>query len=299
MDASRIAFVGLGNMGHGMAVNQVRAGRRVQAFDLSTDALARAEKEGCAAMSSVAEAVAGVDAVITMLPAGPQVREVYDRDLLPNIAPGTLLIDCSTIDVETAREVAGLAHEAGARAADAPVSGGTAAADAGTLTFMVGCEGDDFEHVDTVLGPMSKAVIHAGASGAGQAAKICNNMLLAISMIGTCEAFALAEKLGLDAGRFYDVASQSSGQCWSITSYCPVAGAGPESPADRDYEPGFAVAMMLKDLKLAQEAAGRAGAVTPLGAEAGALYAMFAGMGREAKDFSAIIDLLAPGTLDG
>jgi len=292
-----IAFIGLGNMGLGMAVNQVRAGRTVRAFDLSKDALKKAEASGCKPAASAAEAVGEADAVITMLPAGQHVAAVHEADILPHAAPGTLLIDCSTIDVETARAVAKLAVSAGFRAADAPVSGGTAAAEAGTLAFMVGCESADFNDIDEALGPMSKAVIHAGASGAGQAAKICNNMLLGISMIGTCEAFALAEKLGLAADRFFEIAKQSSGQCWSITSYCPVKGVGPESPADRNYQPGFAVDMMLKDLKLAQAAAASAGASTPLGAEAEALYAMFAGMGRGGKDFSAIIDLLSPGTV--
>ncbi len=292
-----IAFIGLGRMGSGMAVNQVRAGRTVRAFDLSKDAMKKAEAAGCKPAGSVAEAVAGADAVITMLPAGQHVSAVYEADILPNAAAGTLLIDCSTIDVETARSVAKLARAAGFRAADAPVSGGTAAAEAGTLAFMVGCETNDFRDIDEALGPMSKVVIHAGAPGAGQAAKICNNMLLGISMIGTCEAFALADKLGLAADRFFEIAKQSSGQCWSVTSYCPVKGVGPDTPADRNYEPGFAVDMMLKDLKLAQAAAASAGATTPLGAEAEALYAMFAGMGRGSKDFSAIIDLLAPGKI--
>ncbi len=279
-------------MGGGMAANQAEAGRDVRAFDLSPDALKRAEAAGCQIAASAAEAVKDVDAVVTMLPAGKHVRAVYEADILPNAPSGALLVDCSTIDVDNARAVAKSAVEAGFRAADAPVSGGTAAADAGTLAFMVGCEADDFEDVKTVVDPMARVAIHAGASGAGQAAKICNNMLLGISMIGTCEAFALAEKLGLAADRFFDIASQSSGQCWSITSYCPVEGVGPETPADRAFEGGFATDMMLKDLKLALDAAMTSGAATPLGAQAEALYAVFSRMGRGGEDFSAIIKLL-------
>ncbi|MEM0985897.1 MAG: 3-hydroxyisobutyrate dehydrogenase [Pseudomonadota bacterium] len=294
---THIAFIGLGNMGLGMAANQVRAGRTVRAFDLSKDAMKRAEAAGCKSSASIAEAVEGAGVVLTMLPAGGHVRAVYEAEILPNAAAGTMAIDCSTIDVETARAVAKLARSVGLRAADAPVSGGTAAAEGGTLAFMVGCESEDFQDVDDVLGPMSKVVIHAGASGAGQAAKICNNMLLAISMIGTCEAFALADRLGLAADRFFEIAKQSSGQCWSMTAYCPVKGVGPETPADRGYAPGFATDMMLKDLKLAQAAAAASGATTPLGGQAEALYAMFSAMGKGDKDFSAIIDLMRPGTL--
>lgn len=290
-----IAFIGLGNMGRGMAANQVRAGRDVLAFDLSDSARKRAEKDGCKIAHSVRDAVEGADAVITMLPAGKHVEQVYREEILGAAPKSALLIDCSTIDVPTARKVAGLATEAGFKCADAPVSGGTAAADAGTLTFMVGCKEADFQAVDEALGPMSKAVIHAGSSGAGQAAKICNNMLLGISMIGTCEAFALAEKLGLSAERFFEIANQSSGQNWSLSTYCPVPGVGPKTPADSHYEPGFATDMMLKDLKLAQAAAAEAGATTPLGASAEALYAMLSGMGMGAKDFSAIIELMSKG----
>lgn len=292
-----VAFIGLGNMGQGMAANQVRAGRRVLAFDLSAEACKKAKSNGCEIAGSAGEAAAEADGVITMLPAGRHVAGVYDSDILPRAKPGTFLVDCSTIDVPTARAVANTAKSAGFRAADAPVSGGTAAADAGTLAFMVGSDKADFEKVDELLGPMAKAVIHAGDSGAGQAAKICNNMLLAIHMIGTCEAFALAEKLGLDADRFFEIAGQSSGQNWSLSLYTPVKGVGPETPADRGYKPGFAVDMMLKDLKLAQEAAAGAGATTPLGAQAEALYAMFSGMGNGGKDFSAIIDMMSPGTV--
>jgi 3-hydroxyisobutyrate dehydrogenase len=289
---TRIAFVGLGNMGGGMAANQAKAGHTVAAYDLSPDALKRAADAGCRPAASVAEAVAEAEAVITMLPAGPHVRAVYADDILPNVNPKALLIDCSTIDVDSARAVAEQAKARGFRFADAPVSGGTAAADAGSLAFMVGCDEDDFPAVEAVIQPMARAVIRAGDHGAGQAAKICNNMVLGVSMLGVCEAFALAEKLGLAADRFFEIASKSSGQCWSLTSYCPVPGVGPESPADRGFAGGFAAAMMLKDLKLAQEAAARAGAATPMGAQAEALYALFAGLGYAGKDFSAVIEML-------
>ena len=293
-----IAFIGLGNMGGGMAARQAAAGRTVKAFDLSSDAVARAVAKGCSAATSAAEAVKGAGVVITILPAGAHVRAAYEADILPNARPGTLLIDCSTIDVESARAVAAQGKAAGFRAADAPVSGGTAAADAGTLAFMVGADAADFADVEAALTPMARAVIHAGASGAGQAAKICNNMLLGISMLGVCEAFALAEKLGLDAERFFDIATKSSGQCWSLSTYCPAPGVGPSTPADRDYDGGFATAMMLKDLKLAQAAAANVSAATPLGAQAEALYALFAGQGYAGRDFSAILQMLR-GELSG
>lgn len=288
----KVAFIGLGNMGSGMAANQARAGRHVAAFDLNEQAMKHVTSSGCKASSSAAEAVKDVETVITMLPAGKHVRSVYKQDILPNAPKGALLIDCSTIDVESARAVSAMARDAGFRAADAPVSGGTSAADAGTLTFMTGCAEEDFEDVEEILGPMAKTIIRAGESGAGQAAKICNNMLLAIHMIGTCEAFALADKLGLDAQKFYDISSVSSGQNWSMTAYCPVKGVGPESPADRSFEGGFATDMMLKDLRLAKEAAMTSGGVTPLGGQAEAMYALFSEMGRGNKDFSAIINLL-------
>ena len=294
-----IAFIGLGNMGGGMAVNQAKAGRTVRAFDLSDSALAKASDAGCMACSSAAEAVKGADAVITMLPAGKHVLSVYEKDVLPMAPSGALLVDCSTIDVDSARKAAGLAEAAGKgfRTADAPVSGGTAAADAGTLAFMVGCAAGDFADVQTALEPMSRVTIHAGESGAGQAAKICNNMLLGISMIGTCEAFALAERLGLSAERFFEISSQSSGQNWSMTSYCPVEGVGPASPADRNFEGGFATDMMLKDLRLAKEAAMTSGAVTPMGGHAEALYALLSEKGLGHKDFSSVIELLSKGTV--
>ena len=289
---TRIAFIGLGNMGAGMAANQAKAQHHVAAFDLSAPAMERASKAGCNPSGSAGEAVRGAEVVITMLPAGSHVRAIYADHILPNAPKSALLIDCSTIDVDSARWVAEHASGLGFRFADAPVSGGTMAADAGTLAFMVGCAEADFAAVEAALAPMARVVIHAGAAGAGQAAKICNNMLLGVSMLGTCEAFALAEKLGLAADRFFEIASKSSGQCWSVTNYCPVPGVGPQTPADRGYEGGFAVAMMLKDLKLAQEAAARVGAATPLGAQAEAIYALFDTLGYGRKDFSAAIEML-------
>ena len=289
---SRIAFIGLGNMGGGMAANQAKAGHDVAAFDLSVEALKRAEAAGCRAVGSVSEAVKDAEIVITMLPAGPHVMAVYSEQIIGAAPSSVLLLDCSTIDVETARKVAGLARDAGYAFADAPVSGGTAAADAGTLAFMVGCDDDDFTRVEAALEPMSRITIRAGDHGAGQAAKICNNMLLGISMLGTCEAVALAEKLGLDPERFFEIASKSSGQCWSVTSYYPWPGPVPAAPSNRDFQGGFATAMMLKDLKLAQDAAAKAGASTPLGAQAEALYALLAGMGQQGRDFSVMIELL-------
>jgi 3-hydroxyisobutyrate dehydrogenase len=288
---TRTAFIGLGNMGSGMAARLAAAGHQVAAHDLSQGAVQRAAANGCRPAASLSDAVRDAECVVTMLPAGEHVRGVYDG-ILREAPPSALLIDCSTIEVETARDVASQAKIAGFRFADAPVSGGVMAAEAGTLAFMVGCEAADFAVVEQALTPMARAVIHAGDHGAGQAAKICNNMLLGISMLGTCEAFALAERLGLAPDRFFEIASQSSGQCWSVTSYCPVPGVGPQTPADKGFEGGFATAMMLKDLKLAQAAAAQAGAATPLGAQAEALYALFAGLGFAGKDFSAVIEML-------
>ena len=293
----RIAFIGLGNMGSGMAANQAKADRQVAAFDLSAEALQRAQQAGCTPVGSAAEAVAEAEVVITMLPAGQHVRQVYEQQVFAKAPRGALLIDCSTIDPETAREVAGKAQNEGYVFADAPVSGGTAAAEGGTLTFIVGCHEEHFAAVEQALQPMAKAVIRAGLHGTGQAAKICNNMLLAISMIGTCEALALAERLGLEAERFFEIASKSSGQCWSLTSYCPVPGPVPAAPSNRGYTGGFATAMMLKDLKLAQAAAAHENAATPLGAHAEALYALFDRLGHGRTDFSGIIQLLR-GRLD-
>lgn len=287
-----IAFIGLGNMGSGMAANLVKAGHDVKAFDLSDAAVAQAVEQGASAAGSAADAVSGADAVVTMLPAGKHVRAVYEGQVFPAAAPGTLFLDCSTIDVDSARHVGGAAVDKGFKFVDAPVSGGVAAATGGTLTFMVGGSADDFAAAEPFLQAMGKAVIHAGDTGAGQAAKICNNMLLAITMIGTCEAFALADKLGLDQQKFFDISSKASGQSWSMTSYCPVPGPVPTTPANNGYQPGFATAMMLKDLKLAQDAAQSAGASTPLGAQAEALYAMFDNLGGRDKDFSGIYELL-------
>lgn len=288
---SRIAFIGLGNMGLPMARNLVKAGHDVQAFDLSDVAKAAAKEAGMGVPSSVADAVKEAEVVVSMLPAGKHVRGVYE-DVFASAPKGILLIDSSTIDVDSARAVSSAAKEAGFEMVDAPVSGGVAAADAGTLTFMVGGSEAGFSAAKTVLEAMGKNIFHAGDNGTGQAAKICNNMVLGISMIATCEAFALGEKLGLDPQKFFDIAATASGQSWSLTSYCPEPGPVPTSPANRNYEPGFAAAMMLKDLRLAQEAANTVGQSTPLGAEASALYALFDNLGQGGKDFSGIINML-------
>jgi 3-hydroxyisobutyrate dehydrogenase len=288
----KIAFIGLGNMGGGMAANLVKAGHEVHAFDLSADALARAKENGCATYGSAQDAVAGADAVVTMLPNGAIVRDVFAQDVIGHAPISALLIDCSTIDVDSARAVAEEAARAGHAMVDAPVSGGIAAANAGTLTFMVGGTDEGFSRAEPILAAMGKAVIHAGASGAGQAAKICNNMILGATMVATCEAFKLAEKLGLDLQTFYDISSKASGQSWSMTSYCPVPGVGPQSPADNSYQGGFASALMLKDLKLAREAAVSVDAQTPMGTLAKTLYEQFADAGSGGLDFSAIIKTL-------
>lgn len=288
----KIAFIGLGNMGGGMAANLVKAGHAVSAFDLSPEALTRAEENGCAVFGTVQEAVTGVDAVVSMLPNGAIVDAVYGADVIGQAPQGALFLDCSTIDVDTARKVTTAAEAAGYAMVDAPVSGGIAAANGGTLTFMVGGTDDAFARAEPILAAMGKAVIHAGTSGAGQAAKICNNMLLGASMIATCETFRLAEKLGLDLQTFYDISSKASGQNWSMTSYCPVPGVGPQSPADNGYQGGFAAALMLKDLKLAMEAADSVDAEVPMGEKAAALYEAFAQNGSGGMDFSAIIKTL-------
>jgi 3-hydroxyisobutyrate dehydrogenase len=290
---ARIAFIGLGNMGGGMAANLVKAGHEVRAFDLSEPALAKAEKSGCLPMGSAVDSVRDAEAVITMLPAGKHVRDVYETSVLGEALTNAILIDCSTIDVATAKEEIHKADAAGYRMVDAPVSGGIAAADAGTLTFMVGGSDEAFERARPILDKMGKTVIHAGGPGAGQAAKICNNMLLGASMIATCETFVLAQRLGLDPQTFFDISSKASGQCWSMTTYCPLPGVGPATPADRDYEGGFAAALMLKDLRLAMEAAQGADSYTPMGAAAEELYTRFAeGLGGGGKDFSAIIKMI-------
>jgi 3-hydroxyisobutyrate dehydrogenase len=290
---ARVAFIGLGNMGSGMAANLAKAGHAVRAFDLSEAALAKAEANGCTRAASTAEAVADAEAVVTMLPAGKHVRDVYEASVIGKAPAGAILLDCSTIDVDTAREEIGKAEAAGYAMVDAPVSGGIAAAEGGTLTFMVGGTPEAFERARPFLEQMGKAVIHAGGAGAGQAAKICNNMLLGASMVATCETFVLAEKLGLDAQTFFDISSKASGQCWSMTTYCPVPGVGPSTPADRGYEGGFAAALMLKDLRLAMEAARNVDSYTPMGAAAEELYTRFAeGLGGGGKDFSGIIKMI-------
>jgi len=289
---ARIAFIGLGHMGGGMAPNLAKAGHDVRAFDLVPEAVQQAAEGGCSAAGSTAEAVKDAEVVITMLPAAQHVRAVYERDVAPNAAPGTLLIDCSTIDVASARAVGEQMKALGFDFVDAPVSGGIAAAAAGTLALMVGGTDEQFERAKPFLEPMAKAVIHAGALGAGQAAKICNNMILGATMVATCEAFVLAQKLGLDPQVFFDISSKASGQSWSMTTYCPVPGVGPETPADHDYEGGFAAALMLKDLKLAADAADKVGAYTPMGAEAEELFQRFVDRGGGTKDFSGIIKMI-------
>ncbi len=287
----KIAFIGLGNMGGGMAANLVKAGHEVRAFDLSETALAAAREAGCATFPSAKEACATAEAVVSMLPNGSIVKSVYWDDVIGHAPEGAILLDCSTIDVATAREVILVTQQHGYQMVDAPVSGGIAAAAGGTLTFMVGGTAEAFARAQPILAAMGKAVIHAGDAGNGQAAKICNNMLLAIHMIGTCEAFAMAEKLGLDAQTFFDISSVSSGQNWSMTSYCPVPGVGPVTPADKGYQGGFAAGLMLKDLKLAMEAAEAAGAKVELGDHARAIYEAFA-KDNAGTDFSGIIRTL-------
>ena len=287
----KIAFIGLGNMGGGMAANLVKAGHEVRAFDLSETALAAAHEAGCGTFGTAKEACAGAEAVVSMLPNGAIVKQVYWDDVIGHAPEGAIMLDCSTIDVATARDVISVTEAHNYQMVDAPVSGGIAAANGGTLTFMVGGSDEAFARAQPILAAMGKAVIHAGAAGTGQAAKICNNMLLAIHMIGTCEAFAMADKLGLDAQTFYDISSVSSGQCWSMTSYCPVPGVGPVTSADNGYEGGFAAGLMLKDLRLAMEAAEGAGATVALGEHARAIYEAFA-KHNAGTDFSGIIRTL-------
>jgi 3-hydroxyisobutyrate dehydrogenase len=291
---TRIGFIGLGNMGLPMARNLHKAGHAVSAFDLAPAAREAATAAGIATTASLAEAVAEAAMVITMLPAGQQVRAVYGGDggVLAAAGERALLVDCSTIDVATARSVAAEAEAAGHAMLDAPVSGGVGGAEAGTLTFMVGGSAEAFGCAQPILAAMGRTIVHAGGPGNGQAAKICNNMMLGIQMISVAEAMVLAEKLGLDHQKLFEISSQASGQCWSLTTYCPVPGPVPTSPANRDYRPGFTAAMMLKDLKLAQAEAQAAGAVTPLGAEAAQLYALFAREANEGLDFSAIIKMM-------
>jgi 3-hydroxyisobutyrate dehydrogenase len=289
-----IAFIGLGNMGLGMASNLAKAGHEVCALDISKEAIDKAVAAGCVAAKNAKDAVASADVVITMLPAGRHVKLVYagEDGVFSYAKPGTLFIDCSTIDVATAREVIAAAEEKGFAMIDAPVSGGTAGAAAGTLTFMCGGTEAAYERAKSVLDIMGKNIFHAGDSGNGQVAKIANNMLLAIHMIGTCEAFNLAEKLGLDAQTFFDISSTASGQNWSMTSYCPAPGPVPSSPANNDYKAGFAAAMMLKDLRLAKDAASAAEAQAPLANRSEALYAEMEALGQDGLDFSAIMRLI-------
>ena len=288
---TNIAFIGLGNMGRPMAANLAKAEYGVRGFDLVPLLRDNAAKEGVSITTSAKEAIEGADVVITMLPGGKHVLSVW-TDLLPHAHKGILFIDSSTIDVGSARRAHELAGNAGVLSVDAPVSGGTAGAKAGTLTFMCGAEEGAFAAAKPVLEKMGRKIIHCGEGGAGQAAKICNNMLLGVTMIATAEAFVLAEKLGLSHQALFDVASTSSGQSWSLTSYCPVPGLVPASPANSGYKPGFTAALMLKDLKLAQEAAANTGAATPLGAAAAQLYALYNAWGEGGADFSGIIKMI-------
>jgi len=284
-----IAFIGLGNMGGPMAANLVKAGNVVLGFDLDPACRNAAEKAGVKIAATALDAAADADAVVTMLPAGRHVFGVWES-LATRVKPGTLLIDSSTIDVASARKAHSLLANTTCLTLDAPVSGGTGGATQGTLTFMVGGSAAAFGKADPILKAMGKKIVHCGEAGAGQAAKICNNMILGISMAAVCEAFALGERLGLSHQALFDVASTSSGQCWSLNSYCPVPGPVPTSPANNGYKPGFATALMLKDLRLAQEAALTSGAATPLGAEAAQLYGLFEALGHGGEDFSAIIN---------
>jgi len=283
-----IAFIGLGNMGGPMAANLVKAGHKVVAFDLVAASRDQAKADGAAIAESSVSAVKGAEIVITMLPAGRHVLGVWN-EVVPAMAKGALIIDCSTIDVESSKEAHALAAKHGVASVDAPVSGGTGGAKGATLTFMCGGEDKAFAAAKPVLEKMGKKIVHCGAAGAGQGVKICNNMVLAVSMIAVGEAFALAEKLGLSHQAVFDVVSTSSGQCWALTSYCPVPGPVPTSPANNDYKPGFATALMVKDLTLAQDAAKASGAATPLGKQAQELYKAFDASGNGGVDFSGII----------
>ena len=288
---TKIAFIGLGNMGAPMAANLVKAGHAVSGFDLVEAAKTAAAASGASIAPSARDAVSSADVIVTMLPAGKHVLASWS-DFLPAARKGALVIDCSTIDVDSAKRAHAAGSAAGALTLDAPVSGGVGGATAGTLTFMCGGSDEAFAKAKPLLEAMGKRIVHCGGAGAGQAAKICNNMILGATMIVTCEAFALAEKLGLEAQALFDVASTASGQSWSLTSYCPVPGPVPASPANRGYKPGFAASLMLKDLKLAQEAAASVGAATPLGAEAAQLYALFVAAGHGGDDFSGVINFL-------
>jgi 3-hydroxyisobutyrate dehydrogenase len=288
---ARIAFIGLGNMGLPMAVNLIKAGHQVEGVDVNPASIAKLKEAGGAASEFAPVAAARADAVVTMLPAGQHVRDVYlgPNGIIAAANPGTLLIDCSTIDVDTSRAVSAEAEAKGLFMVDAPVSGGVGGATAGTLTFMVGGTAQAYQRAEPILQKMGKTIVHAGGAGNGQAAKICNNMILGISMIAVSEAFVMAENLGLDHQKLFDISSKSSGQCWALTTYCPVPGPVPTSPANRDYEPGFTAAMMLKDLRLAKEAARAIGVKAEMGAEAEKLYSSYADSGEAGRDFSGIV----------
>jgi 3-hydroxyisobutyrate dehydrogenase len=288
---ARIGFIGLGNMGLPMAQNLIKAGHQVEGVDVNPAAIAKLKAAGGVSVETAKIAAARADVVITMLPSGKEVREVYlgAGGIVEDANGGTLLIDCSTIDVETARAVAAAAEKKDLLMLDAPVSGGVGGAAAATLTFMVGGSAQAFTRAESILQKMGKTIVHAGGAGNGQAAKICNNMILGVSMIAVSEAFVLAEKLGLDHQKLFDISSKASGQCWSLTSYCPVPGPVPTSPANRDYQAGFTAAMMLKDLKLAQDAAKAAGARTALGADAARIYSAYVESGEAGRDFSGIV----------
>jgi 3-hydroxyisobutyrate dehydrogenase len=289
-----IAFIGLGNMGKPMAVNLMKAGFDVRCYDAMENARVAAREAGLTVTASAQEAVRGAEALITMLPNGAIAREVWET-VLSGLLPGALAIDCSTIDLESARVLHRMAANKGLRPVDAPVSGGVGGATGATLTFMCGGEEEAHDAAGPFLAAMGKKIVRCGPAGSGQAAKICNNMVLGISMIGVCEAFALADRMGLDRKAMFDVVSTSSGSCWSINAYCPAPGIGPHSPADNDYEPGFAASLMLKDLKLAREAAKSTGAQTPLGNHAAEIYERFVAEGNGGKDFSAILLALCGG----
>jgi 3-hydroxyisobutyrate dehydrogenase len=289
-----IALLGLGHMGGPMAVNLVKAGYTVAGFDVVPAALEAAREHGVPTVGSAAEAVAGADVVLTMFPSGRHVLDAYQGEegragLLSVAGPDTMLLDCSTINVDEAREAARLAIEAGHRAVDAPVSGGVVGAEAGTLTFMVGALPEDFEAVRPMLEVMGRRVVRCGEHGAGQAAKVCNNLILGVSMIAVSEAFVLGEKLGLTHQALFDVASAASGQCWALTTNCPVPGPVPTSPANRDYQPGFAGALMAKDLRLALNAVQSTGVAARMGPLASEIYDAFAAEGGAGRDFSGII----------
>ena len=291
-----IGFIGLGNMGAPMAANLLRAGHAVTGYDVSHPALEALRAAGGTAAPGMAEAVAGAEVIVTMLPSGRHVRAVVG-DALPHLQPGALLVDCSTIDVATARELAATAASHGFAMLDAPVSGGVSGAAAGTLTFMAGGDAEAFARAQPLLANMGRTVVHAGPAGAGQAAKVCNNLILGISMLAVSEGFALADKLGLPAQALFDISSTASGQCWALTTYCPVPGPVPASPANRDYQPGFAADLMLKDLTLATDAIASTGAASVLAEAARGAYARLAELGLGSKDFSVAAQALLQGRI--